>query len=113
MRSKRRHGTMNQRPASVDSPRQERGVFIVRRHNYAVAFESAEVFGQSQRHAGTAARIRGIGDDILLQFGDECDTRILDAPDLFRKIIRAWHQGWFVVDLPSIDAVSRARGTKM
>ena len=113
MRPERGHGPMNQRPASVDSSRQKRGVFVVRRHDYAVAFEGAEVFGQGQRHAGTTARIRRVSDDVLLQFGDESDARIFNAPDFFGMVLGAGHQGWFAVDLPAIDAVARARGAKM
>src|SRR6266567_6027996 len=104
---------MNQRPASVDSPRQKRGVFVVRRHNYAITLEGTEVFGQSQGHAGTAARIGRVSDDVLLKFRHERDARIFDAPDLLRMILRVGHQCRLVVDLPSIDAVARARGAKM
>ena len=82
MRPERRHGTMNQSPASVDSARQKSGVFVVRRHDYAKSFEGPEIFGQSQGYSGTAARIGSVGDHVLLQFGDEGDARIFDAPDL-------------------------------
>src|ERR1700680_3656910 len=90
-RSEGCHGTMNQRPASIDPPRQKCGVFVVRRHDYAVSFETAEIFGQSQRHAGTASRIRSVGDDVLLQFRNKRDARIFDAPDLLRIVLRAGH----------------------
>ena len=86
-----RHGTMNQRPIAVDSPRQQRRVLVVRRHDDAVALEASKVFGQSQRHARTATRIRGISHNVLLQFGHECDSRIFDAPDLFGIFLRAGH----------------------
>ena len=72
---------MNERPVSIDSPRQECGVLVIRRHDDAVALETAKIFGQSQRHTGTAARIRSVGDDVLLQFGNESDARVLNAPD--------------------------------
>ena len=90
MRPERCHGTMNQRPAAVDSSRQECGVLVIRRHDDAVSFEGAEVFGQSQRHSGPAARIGRVGNDVLLQFRNKGDARIFNAPDLFRIILRVW-----------------------
>ena len=97
---------MNQRPASVDSPRQKRRVFVIRRHDYAVALEGAEVFGQSQRHSGAAARIGGVGDHVLLQFGHERDARIFDAPDFFGKSFGLGINVGSLINLPSIDAVA-------
>ena len=90
VRSERRHGPMNQRPVSIDSPRQKGGVFVVRRHDDAVALEAPEVFGQSQRHSGATARIRRVSDDVLLQFRHEGDARIFDAPDFFGIIPSGW-----------------------
>ncbi len=91
----------------------KRGVFVIRRHNDAVAFETAEVFGKSQRHSWAAARIRRVSDHVLLEFGNECDARVFNAPDLFGKLPRARHQCWFRVDYPSIDAILRASGAQM
>src|SRR5579864_9791007 len=104
---------MNQRPAAVDSPRQKCGVLVIWRHDYAISLEGAEVFGQSQRHAGTAARIGSVGDDVLLQFGNESDARIFNAPDFFGIILRVGHQCGLSIDLPSVDAISGASGAKM
>ena len=104
---------MNQRPVSVDSSGQKRRVFVVRRHDYAVALEASKVFGQGQRHSGATARIGSVGDHVLLQFGHESDARILNAPDFLGKLLRAGHQCRFAIDLPPIDAVSGARGAKM
>jgi hypothetical protein len=39
---------MNERPITVDAPGQKRGIFIIGRHDDAVALESAEVIGQGQ-----------------------------------------------------------------
>ena len=104
---------MNQSPASIDSPRQKGGVLVVRRHDHAESFECAEVFGQGKRHARTSARIGSVGHNVFLKFGDEGDARILDAPDFFRIILRVCQQCGLTIDLPSIDAVGRARGTEM
>ena len=60
------------------------------RHDDTVALETSEVFGQSQRHSGAAARIRSVGDHVLLQLGHESDARILDAPDFLRILARIW-----------------------
>ena len=105
VRPQRRHGTMNQRPVSVDSPRQKGGVFVIGRHDDAVALETSEVFGQSQRHSGAATRIRGVGDRVLLQLGHESDARIFDAPDFLGIFLRAGHQRRFAINLPAIHAV--------
>src|SRR5579863_8041648 len=104
---------MNQRPVSIDSPRQQRGIFIVGRHNYAVALETSEVFGQSQRHSGAATRIGSVSDGVLLQFGYESDARILDAPDFLRILLRVRHQGRLAINLPAIHTISRARRAKV
>src|SRR5208283_6234519 len=55
-----RHRPMNQRPASVNSAWQESGILIVRGHDNAEAFESAEVFRESEGDTGATARIRGV-----------------------------------------------------
>ena len=106
-------GPMNQRPVSADSPRQKRGIFVVRWHDDAVALEVAKIFGQSQRHSGAAARIGGVSDYILLQLGHESDARIFNTPDFLRILLRVGHQRRFTIDLPSIDAILRARGAQM
>ena len=108
-----RHRTMNQRPVSIDSPRQKRRIFVVRGHDDTVAFEAAKVLGQCQRYTRATARIRGVGDHVLLQLGHEGDARILDAPDFFGILLRAGHQCRFTINLPSIDTVPRPRGAEM
>src|SRR5450755_3798098 len=67
VRSERRHGAVNERPVSVDSAGQKGAIFVVRWHDDAVALESSKVFGQGQRYSRTAARIGGVGDNILLR----------------------------------------------
>src|SRR6202140_1805624 len=104
---------MDKRPASIDSPRQQRGVFVVRWHDDAGAFKTAEVFGESQRYAWTAARIRRVGDHVLIGFRHEGDTRIFDSPDLLRILAGARHQGWFGVNFPSVNAISRTCRAQM
>ena len=102
----------------------KRGVFVVRRHDDAVSLETSEVFGQSQRHSGTTARIRGVGDDVLLQFGHESDARDLQCPRFLRdnssgsgiKVgsLSICHPSTPFRERPRKDATSRAdlrRGT--
>ena len=108
-----RHGPMNQGPESIDSPGQKRCIFIVRRHDDAVALEAVKVFGERQRNSRATARIGGVSDCILLQFGHESDARILDAPDFLGILLRVGHQCRLAIDLPSIDAILRARGAQM
>ena len=60
-------GSVNKRPVPTNPTGEKRRIFVVWRHDDAVALETAEVCGQSQRHSGTAARIRSVGDHIFLQ----------------------------------------------
>ena len=104
---------MNQRPISVDSTGEKCGIFVVRRHDNAVALKTAEVLGQSERHARPTARIRGVSDCVLFQFRNECNARILNTPDFFGIFRRIWHQRGLGIDLPSIFAIRRSSRTQM
>src|SRR5258707_1109976 len=104
---------MNQRPISIDSPRQERRIFVIRWRDDTVALEGAKVLGQGQGYSRPTARIGGVGHDVLLQFGHERDARIFNAPDLLGILLRAGHKGRFAIDLPSVYTVLRARSAQM
>src|SRR5579862_2780041 len=113
VRSKGRHGPVNQRPVAANPPRQKCGVFIIGRHYYPVALEPAKVAGQSEGYSRSAARIRCVSHGILLQFRHESDAWIFNAPDLLRILVWTRHQGWFAINLPAIKAVSRACSAEM
>jgi hypothetical protein len=49
----------------------------------------------------------------LLKLGDVRDSRILNAPNLLRKLLGVRHQGRLRVDPPPIDAVRRSRGAEV
>src|SRR6267142_6480528 len=100
---------MDQRPESVDSPRQERCIFVVRRHDDAKSFEVAEVFREGQRYSRTTTRIGRVGYGILLEFWDIRNARILDAPQLLGISLDIGQQCRLAVDLPPINAIYRAR----
>src|SRR5258706_1520889 len=76
---------VDQNPVAVDATGKQRRVFIFRRHDYAAALEVVGLFRESQRHAGAVARVGGIDDGVLVDFGQIGDARVFDAPDLFRE----------------------------
>src|SRR5581483_8840209 len=113
MRTEWGHGPVNQCPVTVNSPRQERRVFVIGRHDDPIPLEAAKVFGDSQGDSRAATRVRRVSDYILLQFRYKRDAGILDAPDFFWIVLGTGHQRRFSVDLPTIHAVSRTGGTKV
>ena len=104
---------MQQREAPVDAPRQQRRVLVVRLHHQPAALERAEVLGERERHAGSAARERGVRDGVLAQLGDVGDARILDAPDLLGMMLAIRQERRRRIDHPPIDAVGGAGGAEM
>ena len=113
MSSERRHGAMDERPESVDSSREEGGIFIVGRHDDAESLEGAEVFRERERHAGTAARIGRERDGIFLEFRHVGDARVFDAPHFFGIVLGIGQERGFGIDLPAVHAVHRARSAQM
>ena len=94
MRAERRDRPMNHRPIAVDPPRQQRGIFILRRHDHAEPFKASEVFGQRQGNAGSAARKGRVCHGVLFKFRDVGDAGIFDAPNLFRVVARVRRPAW-------------------
>src|SRR4030095_9929737 len=57
VRAEGRHGPMDQRPESVDPPRQEGSIFVVWGHNDSESLIGPEVLCEGQRHAGATPRV--------------------------------------------------------
>ena len=79
---------MNKRPAATDPARQQRGIFILRRHDHTESLKGSKVLGQRKRDSRTSSRKGCVGNGILLEFRDVSDARIFDAPNLFRILLR-------------------------
>ena len=109
MSPERRHRPMDQRPRSIDPPWKERRIFIVRRHDHAHSLKRAEVLRHGQRHTRAAARIGRVGHRVFLQFRHVGYPRIFDAPQFLRKMFRVRQKRRFFINLPSINAIFRAR----
>ena len=104
---------MNERPKSADPVRQKSGILIVRRHDDAESLKASKVAGQRQRNSRTAFGVGSVGDSVLLQLRNIRDTRIFDAPKLFRIFFRIGHKRWRGIDVPSVHAVHGARRAEM
>ena len=113
MSAKRCHWPVNQRPTTTNPPGQQRRIFILRRHDYAVALEASEVPGERQGDSRTAARKGSVGHRVLIEFRDIGNARIFDAPDFFRIVQWIRHQRRLRINLPSIQTIRGTRGAKM
>ena len=107
-----RHWTVNERPVAVDSPGQKRRVFVIRRHDDAIALETAKILGQRERYSRAASRIGRVGDPVLLNSGTNV-MRGSRCPRVPRDILRDWASASARINLPSIDTVLRAGSAKM
>src|ERR1019366_8543070 len=103
----------NERPVAVNSPRKKRRVFVVGWHDDTKPLKAPKILSQSERNSWASARIGCVSDYVLLQFGHENNTRVLNPPDFFGIIDGAGHQCRFAINLPAIHSVSRACGAKM
>ena len=56
---------MDQRPMAANPMRQQRGIFIFRGHDHAIALEVREIFRECQSHARTATGVGRVDDGIL------------------------------------------------
>lgn len=108
-----RHGPVQQGIQAVHAAREQRRVLVIRLHDEPAAFECDEILRQRQRDATAVLAERGISDDVLVQFLDEGDPRILDAPQFFGIAIRLGPQRRRRVDDPSVDAVGRSGGAEV
>jgi len=66
-------------PTATDSPRQQRRILVLRRHDDAVSLKAAEVLCERQGDSWTTARKGGIGDGKLLEFRNIGDAWVFDA----------------------------------
>jgi len=56
---------VDQSPLTVDAMGQQRGVFVFRRHDHAIAFKVAEILRERERNTRAVARVRGVDDGVF------------------------------------------------
>src|ERR1700674_537089 len=86
------HRPMNQGPESIDPARQQCSVLVVRHHDDTESFEAPKILCESQRHSRTAARIGSVGHGIFLEFRNESNAGIFNAPYLLGIFLRIGQQ---------------------
>src|ERR1019366_3420942 len=104
---------VNHSPEASDSAWEQCCVLVLRLHDDSESLETPEVFGERERDTGTAARKRGVGNRILLQLRDVCNSRVFNAPYLLGEFARLRHQRGFGIDAPTINAIRRTSRTQM
>ena len=113
MRAQCRRRPMNQSPQAANPSGQQSRVLVLRLHDDPIPIKTLKVLGQRKGDSWTTPCKRGIRHRELLEFGNVCDARIFDAPNLLRILPWTYRHRRFRIDPPAVDSIRRARGAKV
>src|SRR5215217_7878956 len=82
------HGTVYERPTAPYATREECRVLILGREDCAAPLEGLEIARQRERDERAALGVGGVGDGPAPKLRQVNDACVLDAPQLFWKILR-------------------------